>query len=291
MPRKATTKAATDMTLTANEASINIAASSADKHNKNLSEINKRFSNGQPYELQLVSNEVRFYLNHSAEAMLEAGKRLILIKEHEKHGDFIGALKEIGIAPRTAQRMMQAAVKFTGHREALANLGRTKMLELMIEDDEDLDALSKGGTVAGLTLDDMDCMTTTMLRKKLRQARQKEKDAEEVQERLLEQKDKKINQLDKKLHDIRKRSKQWDFRVDDYRRETTAVTHKLLEAISQLDELRDAFLTEDFGTDVDAATEAMAVLYCDSVDHVKLKADELVAASDETLAGYRPVVS
>jgi hypothetical protein len=52
--------------------------------------------------------------------MLEAGKRLILIKEHEPHGMFIQIVEEqLGLTQSTAQRMMQAALKFS--HPALSN--------------------------------------------------------------------------------------------------------------------------------------------------------------------------
>lgn len=73
-------------------------------------EVMAQFGDGLPYDRIRVVNEARFYMAQSAEAMLEAGKRLIVLKEHEPHGEFEQLLREqLGIPERTAQRMMQAS--------------------------------------------------------------------------------------------------------------------------------------------------------------------------------------
>ncbi|PIV87612.1 MAG: DUF3102 domain-containing protein [Hydrogenophilales bacterium CG17_big_fil_post_rev_8_21_14_2_50_63_12] len=164
-----------------------------------LIEIDKRFSDGLPYDQQRIINECRFYMAQSAEAMLEAGKRLILLKEHEAHGEFTYIVTEqLGLNERVARRMMQAAFKYNSpqleaKRTTLAVLGKAKLFELMAEDDEELAALAEGGSVAGLTLDDIDRMSTRELRHALRKERQDAGDSREDLEKVIAQKDKKLN--------------------------------------------------------------------------------------------------
>ncbi|HGJ5864727.1 MAG TPA: hypothetical protein ACHBX2_11440, partial [Arsenophonus nasoniae] len=74
---------------------------------------------------------------------------------------------------------------------ALATLGKTKLFELMTEDDEDLAELAEGGTIAGLTLDEVDRMSVRELKAKLRETR----DSLEASRRLANEKDQKINEL------------------------------------------------------------------------------------------------
>ena len=137
----------------------------------------------------------------SAEAMLEAGKRLIVLKENEPHGEFEMIVRDqLGMPERTARRMMQASLKylspqFQGTTPALALLGKTKLFELISEDDEDLAALADGGTVAGLTLDDVDQMTSRELRIALRNAREDHA----AQRQVLATKNEKIDELATKL--------------------------------------------------------------------------------------------
>jgi hypothetical protein len=135
------------------------------------------------YDRRRIVGECRFYMSQSAEAMLEAGKRLIQLKDNEPHGEFERIVEEdLGLATRTARQMMQAAMKFTSlevepKRRALAVLGKAKLLDLMAEDDDELDALADGGKLAGRTLDEIDRMTSRELKAALRTARQDSKAA------------------------------------------------------------------------------------------------------------------
>lgn len=165
-----------------------------------LASINRRFGDNLPYSRDRVLSEIRFYMNASAEAMLETGMRLVLLKENEPRGDFHQALEQLGIRPRGAQKLMQAAVKYgEGPRAKLATLGRSKLLELLTEDDEELDALAEGETLFGHTLDDIDCMSVSELRGSLRKARAEREDREEIHERMLADKDSAINRLDAQI--------------------------------------------------------------------------------------------
>ncbi|MFC7419373.1 hypothetical protein ACFQNF_05720 [Iodobacter arcticus] len=138
-------------------------------------EISAQFGDGQIYDRIRVVNEARFYMAQSAEAMLEAGKRLIVLKENEPHGEFESIVREqLGLPERTAQRMMQASIKYMSPKllakaPTLALLGKSKLFELMTEDDDELAALAEGGTVAGLKLDEIDRMTNRELRHALRE--------------------------------------------------------------------------------------------------------------------------
>lgn len=170
----------------------------AAKHNL---QVVRQFGDGQPYERERVINEVRFFLGTAAEAMLEAGKRLVELKEFEGHGAFVSICEErLGLSPRTAQQMMQAAIKYLSptlekHAAQLQGLGKAKLIELLAEDDEDLAALAEGGTVAGLELDEVERMSCRELRKALRDAREDKT----AQGRVMADKDAKINELSTQL--------------------------------------------------------------------------------------------
>lgn len=158
------------------------------------------YGEGLPYDRSRVVHEARFYMSTSAEAMLEAGKRLVILKEHEPHGDFTSIVEtQLGMAERTARQMMQAAIKYStpqlaSKRQALAVLGKTKLFELMAEDDESLAELTEGGTVAGMSLDDIDRMSSRELRKALREA----KESLETKDTVAAKNQKRITQLQEK---------------------------------------------------------------------------------------------
>ncbi|HEB7430610.1 TPA: DUF3102 domain-containing protein [Salmonella enterica subsp. enterica serovar Hvittingfoss] len=140
--------------------------------------IMEQFGEGLPYERTRIVHETRFYMSQSTEAMLEVGKRLTILKECEPHGEFENIVRNsLGIPERTAQRIMQAAIKFLSpslesKAPTLALLNKSKLFELMTEDDEELAELAEGGTVAGMTLDDIDRMSVRELRKALRESKE-----------------------------------------------------------------------------------------------------------------------
>ncbi|MBJ9695490.1 DUF3102 domain-containing protein [Burkholderia cenocepacia] len=205
------------------------------------SEISKQFGDGLPYERHRVVNEARFYMAQSAEAMLEAGKRLILLKENEPHGEFTSIVEEqLGLAPRTARLMIQAAVKYSSpqlesKRQALAVLGKTKLFELMTEDDEELAALAEGGTIAGMDLDDIDRMTSRELRAALREAHENAT----AQARLLSDKNAKIDELAAKKTRVKRVTP--DEEGAEIRKETSAIAFEAESVIRG--NLRAAFET------------------------------------------------
>ncbi|PAV10385.1 hypothetical protein CBG25_02225 [Arsenophonus sp. ENCA] len=163
--------------------------------------IMDKYGEGLPYERERIVHEARFYMAQSAEAMLEAGKRLIILKENEPYGEFTKILTEqLALTNGTAHRMMQASIKYLSPRlqselPSLVKLGKTKLYELMLEDDEDLAELAEGGTIAGLTLDEVDRMSVRELKAKLRET---EKMLEASHDRVRE-KEEKINKLSDKL--------------------------------------------------------------------------------------------
>ncbi len=162
-------------------------------------EIAERYGDGLPYDRSRVVSEARFFMAQSAEAMLELGKRLIQIKENEPHGEFVEIVEQrLGINPRTARNMMQAAIKFLAPAvaekrlaPAVLALGKGKLLELITEPDEAIEALAEGGTVAGLDLDDIQAMSTRELRAALVEARQ----TAAAKDRIIAKKDAKLNKL------------------------------------------------------------------------------------------------
>ncbi len=177
-----------------------------------------------PYDRERVVQETKFYMGQAAEAMLEAGRRLLVIKENEPHGDFIDVVQDrLGIPERTARRMMQSAVKYllnptlTDKAPRLAQLGKTKLFELMTEDDEDLAALAEGGTLAGHTLDDIEQMSHRELQAALREARAEGK----AKDQLLEDKNRKLDQAKAKAKRIAAASP--DEQLSDLLREVASI--------------------------------------------------------------------
>ncbi|EAS1642575.1 DUF3102 domain-containing protein [Salmonella enterica] len=229
-------------------------------------EIMQQFGDGLPYERDRIVHETRFYMAQSAEAMLEAGKRLVILKENEPHGDFIDIVEsQLSLSKRTAQVMMQASLKYLSPKlepkaQALALLGKTKLFELMTEDDEDLVELADGGTIAGMSLDDVDRMTSRELKAALREARE----TNAAQQRVLADKNEKIDSLSTKLEKkSRIQPPKPDEEVKKLRAEVTALAVEAESAIavrlSSAFETLCAYCAENM---IDTPRDFMAGLVC-----------------------------
>ncbi|EDU0755363.1 DUF3102 domain-containing protein [Salmonella enterica] len=229
-------------------------------------EIMQQFGDGLPYERNRIVHEARFYMDQSAEAMLEAGKRLVILKENEPHGEYVQIVKEqLNLEPRIAQKMAQAALKFlspelTSKAKTFSHLGKSKLYELMLEDDEDLAELADGGTVAGLTLDDVDRMSVRELRQALREARE----TNAAQQRVLADKNEKIDSLSTRLEKkSRIQPPEPDEEVKKLRAEVTALAVEAESAIavrlSSAFETLCAYCAENM---IDTPRDFMAGLVC-----------------------------
>jgi len=159
-----------------------------------LAVIEQRFGVDMPYNLDLYIARIKINAAESAARLIEIGQLLIQIREHEPKGKFHAAVEEIGFGIRFAQRAMQAAAKLQD-RPRLAGLGTSKALELLSEDDDTLAELEDGGTVAGLTLDDIDTMTVRELKATLRAERKEHEEEKAANEEIIHAKDQRINKL------------------------------------------------------------------------------------------------
>lgn len=165
------------------------------------SEIMRLWADGEVYDEKIFIERGRLKFREAQEAFFEFGRVLVVLKEHMPHGKFQATVKsEFGISPESARKMIQATVKFCSPQllkaqPKLLTLGKSKLFELMTEDDEDLQELADGGSVNGITLDDVDRMTIKELRAALRESR----DTAEAKDKIIADKNKKVDELAEKL--------------------------------------------------------------------------------------------
>ncbi|MFZ5529436.1 MAG: hypothetical protein ACOY4U_00030, partial [Pseudomonadota bacterium] len=216
-----------------------------------------------------LEDEIRFYQRRSVEAVLELGKRLLLLKELTPHGEFTGRIELLGINERMARRFMSATVKFskTDTKSVLAASGnQTKLLELAVLDDEEIEELDEGGSARGITLDDIACMSVTELRAALREAKQ---DAE-AKDKVLADKNQKLDELDKKL----RRRKEvelvpWDERVGDLNGECSMIAVGIEELLEKFWIILQAITAAQFENDErDRARAMLAKNFCDRAQRI-----------------------
>ena len=137
-----------------------------------------QWANGEKYDEKVMIERGRFAVRQTLEGMFELGRVLIIIKEHTDHGRFTDIIVEnFGLHQREAQRLMNATQRFATPamqkaQPKLMDLGKSKLLELLTEEDDDLIDLADGGSINGVTLDDVDRMTVRELRAALKDSRE-----------------------------------------------------------------------------------------------------------------------
>jgi len=170
------------------------AGAAASEHAQQISVIDAEYGVDLPYNVDLYVATIRRYAAESATRLVQIGCMLIQLHERETLDDYRDILERIGIGERFAQRARQAAVKLRD-RKTILQLGVSKALELMTEDDADLDALEAGGSLFGATLDDIDRMTVRELKETLRTERKERSDEKAADEEIIRNKDERINKL------------------------------------------------------------------------------------------------
>lgn len=162
---------------------------------QNAAELALRLGYEGPLQPELLEHGIRQQMRRTADACLEMGRMLLLLKESVGHGEFVPRVEALGLPVRAAQKFMQLAFKLANAPKSallLQAIGtQNKALELLVLDDEEIHELADGKSVRGLTLDKVACMGVMDLRAALRDAQENL----EAKDKLIEQKNKKIDQL------------------------------------------------------------------------------------------------
>ena len=141
---------------------------------------------GDCIDPDLIQRDIAANMRRSVEACLEVGRGLSTLKAACGHGNFLSRLDVLGIEVSVSQRFMQAAVKFSNaatsrHLVASAAGNQSKLFEMLVLDDEQIDELALTGESGELKLDEIATMSVKELRAALRQTKQDHKYATEQQ--------------------------------------------------------------------------------------------------------------
>ena len=123
--------------------------------------------------LGAIEDEIRFYQQRTVEACMELGKRLLIMKEMTPHGEFEKRIEILGFSPRMARKFMSAVLKFSNRNSntvLTVTKSQTKLLELVVLDDDELDVIEQGGSIGDVSLDTIETMSVRELKKALRDA-------------------------------------------------------------------------------------------------------------------------
>ena len=136
----------------------------------------------------LIQRDIVANMRRSVEACLEVGKGLAVLKEACGHGNFLERLDDLKIEKTVATRFMLAATKFSNiaTSQHLANaIGtQSKLLEMLVLDDEQVEELALTGQTGDLALDDVATMSVKELRAALRKEKKERNLLEKVNKEL-----------------------------------------------------------------------------------------------------------
>lgn len=171
-------------------------------------------------DADLIQRDIAANMRRSVEACLEVGRGLAVLKAACEHGQFMARLDVLGIEPRVAQRFMASAAKFSNAASTpllKAAGNQTKLFELLVLDDDQVDELVLTGQTGELALDDVATMSVKELRAAVREAKEERK----AQEDLSAAKSKQIDKL--KLQLKRIQAAPPDEVLADLKKEATAL--------------------------------------------------------------------
>lgn len=172
-----------------------------------------------------LEDGIRFYQQRTAEACMQLGVRLALLKQACPHGEFQSRLEMLGIEYGAAKRFMGVAKKFA-KRPTSALLkaadNQSKLIELLVLDDAEIQDLEDGGSALGITVDDVDRMGVRELRAKLREARAEK----EADDKILADKNAKIDKLSRRIAKAKP-----DDVLAELQKEATAIANDAIGAV------------------------------------------------------------
>ena len=155
--------------------------------------VMEQWGNGEAYNEDRWIERGRQAMRQTVEGMFELGRVLIVLKEHMTWEKFADVCEVFGMSARATRRF--ATPQMQKAQSKLMELGKSKLLELLVEEDEAIVDLADGGDINGHTLDDVERMTVRELRAALRESRE----TAEAKDKIIADKNKKVDELAEKL--------------------------------------------------------------------------------------------
>ncbi|MDD2467379.1 MAG: DUF3102 domain-containing protein [Desulfobulbus sp.] len=115
------------------------------------------YLDGREYDLPTLTAEINSYFASMATAYVEIGRRLLVIKKVEGHGNFTKWLEtNFPASPRQAQKFMKVAARLEQDPKlrGLANGGINQALVLLDLPEDDLEEFKEDGTLYGKKLEE-----------------------------------------------------------------------------------------------------------------------------------------
>lgn len=225
----------------------------------------------------LIQRDIAANMRRSVEACLEVGRGLAVLKAACGHGNFVARLDVLGLDKHVAARFMQSAAKFSklptsATLKAIGN--QSKLFEMLVLDDEQIEELELTGSTGDLHLDDIATMSVKELRAALREA----KANEEATDRVLEQKSSTITKLQKELAGkTLDPQAEWSGVMKELALHVAGHRANFLESITALDVIREKVMQQEAEPGAEAALAAAREQIGRELAEAVERAEELVS--------------
>ncbi len=236
------------------------------------------------YNKETILIELDSRRNLAAKTVFEMGYLLLLLKENEPHGSFGDILKERGISKFSASRIMKATIKLGDIKSSkIELLNSSKLFEIMLLDDEDIEVLVGGGSINDVVLDDIDRMTVRELKDTIKTIRRRNVD-------LSEEKQKAILETEKKADELARFETIGVGDSNELFRSFSFETNKMISALTEV-YLSMSNLTETLNNNEHLQGELRERCIKDLINKKEMMAEEFYERNTQlnNACGYKPV--
>lgn len=242
-----------------------------------------------PDALEAVAIEAQ---RHIHAGLFALGTSLILLRESCEHGDFLDRLDRIGVEPRVAQKSMQLARKFSNAPMSahLENLGKSKLLELIVLDDEQIEELTATGQTGELALDDLATMSIKDLRNTIRSLR----GDVEAKDAVLAKTNEKLTKLQVQLKKKVVADTDWPDALEPISEQIAAAGRKVATGMSELETCRITLfetmqnIPEEERPKFEAALAHVGEFYVQALQQAEKLVSKERTIFDKSLGAYTP---
>ncbi|MEW6562733.1 MAG: hypothetical protein AB1400_05805 [Pseudomonadota bacterium] len=228
----------------------------------------------------LIQRDISANMRRSVEACLEVGRGLAVLKAACGHGNFVARLDVLGVEPRLAQRFMASAIKFSNAASTplLKAVGsQTKLFEMLVLDDEQIEELELTGQTGDLHLDKIATMSVKELRAALREAKA---DAA-ANDRVLEDNQKTITKLQKQIAGKQiDPQAEWAEAMRSLNAHVAAHRNTFIESVAALDVIREKVMEQQAEPGAEAALAAAR-------EQIGRELAEAIQRAEEIVTGVR----
>lgn len=156
------------------------------------------FGSNLPYERTRIMTEIVTLTSIADKSIVEAGKRLLVLKAHEDHGSWLATLEQMQLSPRYVQRAMSTAKAF-GKYDNLSHLSQSQFQAISFFSEEEKQDLNDGKDVLGLDVDDISKMTRKEIEAALRKEKSEREKERDAQEEVIAAKNNKLDEMERAL--------------------------------------------------------------------------------------------